>query len=87
MAMTHGFTANLSTLLTTACPTDEDIPFFNDCMKRAKANGLSWDESLRYTIRARQQLEQGELAAAFEVAPQKRMGWGGAAVGEMGVIG
>jgi hypothetical protein len=74
MAITNGFNANLGMLLTLACPTDDDVPFFNDCMKRAKAHGLSWEESLRYTIGARQQLEQGEMATPFELAPQKRMG-------------
>jgi hypothetical protein len=87
MAITNGFNANLGMLLTLACPTDDDVPFFNDCMKRAKAHGLSWEESLRYTIGARQQLEQGEMATPFELAPQKRIGWGGAGVREMGVIG
>jgi hypothetical protein len=87
MAITHGFTANLGMLLSQACPTDEDVPFFNDCMKRARANGLSWDDSLRYTISVREQLEQGEVATPFELAPQKRIGWGGSAVPEMSVIG
>ena len=87
MAITHGFNANLGMLLTLACPTDEDVPFFNDCMKRAKANGLSWDESLRYTIEARRKLEQGELTAAVDAGEQKRTGWSGSAVFEVGVIG
>jgi hypothetical protein len=87
MAITHGFRANLGKLLALACPTDEDVPLFNDCMKRAKANGLSWDESLRYTIGVRQQLEQGELATPFELASQKRIGWGGSTVPEMSVVG
>lgn len=87
MAITNGFNANLGVLLALACPTDEDVPFFNDCMKRAKANGLSWDESLRYTVGARQHLEQGELTGAFGILQQKRTEWGGQVVRGLGVIG
>ncbi|MDE3103932.1 MAG: hypothetical protein KGK08_02040 [Acidobacteriota bacterium] len=80
MAITHGFSANLGMLLAQACPSDDDIPLFNECMKRARANGLEWNQALLYTIQVREQMDQGELATAFDVTQRKRIGWGGAAV-------
>lgn len=40
-------------LLDLACPTKEDAPFFNHCMRLAKEMGMSWEEGLRYTIEQR----------------------------------
>ncbi len=42
-------------LITRACPTPEDVPFFNHCMTLAREQGMSWDEGLRYTIRQREE--------------------------------
>ena len=40
-------------LMDLACPTKEDAPFFNHCMRLAKEMGMSWEEGLRYTIEQR----------------------------------
>ena len=42
-------------LIARACPTPEDVPFFNHCMTLAREQGMSWDEGLRYTIRQREE--------------------------------
>src|SRR5487761_2477583 len=76
MKLTHGFTPNFGLLLTLACPTDEDTPFFNRCMREAKDKGLSWNDSLRYTIDARQRLLAGEVTAV-EFVTEAQPGWNG----------
>ena len=76
MKLTHGFTPNFGMLLTLACPTDEDTPFFNRCMREAKDKGLSWNDSLRYTIDARQRLLAGEVTAV-EFVTESQPGWNG----------
>ena len=45
-------------LMNLACPTKEDAPFFNHCMRLAKEMGMSWKEGLRYTIEQRRQMER-----------------------------
>lgn len=37
-------------LLTAACPTEEDTPFFNHCMKLAREQGLEWEQALEFTV-------------------------------------
>ena len=43
-----------SELLQLACPTREDVPFFNHCMALARARGMTWEEGLRYVIEQRE---------------------------------
>ena len=42
-------------LLDLACPTKEDVPFFNHCMRLAKERGMTWVQGLQYTIEMRGQ--------------------------------
>ncbi len=46
-------TIDRNELFKLACPTQEDTPFFNHCMRLAKSRGLSWEEALEYTIEMR----------------------------------
>lgn len=46
-------------LMDLACPTKEDVPFFNHCMRLAKERGMSWEEGLRHTIEQRREMERG----------------------------
>lgn len=46
-------------LMDQACPTKEDVPFFNHCMRLAKEVGMNWEEGLRYTIEQRRAMERG----------------------------
>lgn len=43
-----------SELVARACPTPEDVPFFNHCMNIARDRGMSWEDGLRYTIEQRE---------------------------------
>ena len=42
-------------LVARACPAPEDVPFISHCMTLARAQGMSWEEGLEYTIRQREQ--------------------------------
>ena len=40
-------------LIARACPTPEDVPFFNHCMTLARERGMTWEEGLRYAAEQR----------------------------------
>ncbi len=41
-------------LMRQACPTPQDVPFFNRCMSTARDMGLEWERALDYVIEQRQ---------------------------------
>jgi hypothetical protein len=43
-----------SELMQRACPSPEDVPFFNHFMSLAKEMGMSWREALEYVIAQRE---------------------------------
>ncbi|GAC1418376.1 MAG: hypothetical protein NVSMB62_10110 [Acidobacteriaceae bacterium] len=47
-------------LMSKACPTQQDVPFFNRCMSRAREMGLEWERALDYVIEQRKRTRTSE---------------------------
>jgi hypothetical protein len=43
-------------LMSKACPTAQDVPFFNRCMARAREMGLEWERALDFVIEQRKRM-------------------------------
>jgi hypothetical protein len=51
----EAFSLQDNELLYLACPSREDVPFFNHCMRLAKSRGMSWRDGLEYIIAQRRE--------------------------------
>lgn len=47
-------------LMSKACPTQQDVPFFNRCMSHAREMGLEWERALDYVIEQRKRIYTSE---------------------------
>jgi len=43
-------------VLRQACPSAEDVPFFNHCMRLAREQGMTWEQGVQYAIEQRRGL-------------------------------